>query len=117
MAMEAARQIVSTAIALKRYRMKHGSFPEKLSDLVPEFLAAVPHDPVDGQSLRYQKKSAGTYLLYSIGENAKDDGGDPTVEKGTQSSNHYWQGHKALDWVWPQPAGAEEIQSFYAQPQ
>jgi hypothetical protein len=104
MVIEAARQITVTAIALKRYQFKHGNYPPDLNSLVPEFVSAVPFDPVDGQPLRYRPKADGTFLLYSIGENGKDDNGDPSLEKGAQSSSLYWQNARALDWVWPQPA-------------
>jgi hypothetical protein len=116
MAAEASRRIVITAIALKRFQLKHGNYPEKLSELAPEFLAAIPLDAVDGQPLRYRRNADGTFLLYSVGENGKDDGGDPSLEKGVTSSSFYWQNPHALDWVWPQPATAEEVQSFYNHP-
>jgi hypothetical protein len=103
MIIEAARQITVTAIALKRYQLKHGNYPPDLDSLVPEFVPAVPFDPVDGQPLRYRPKAGGTYLLYSIGENGKDDNGNPSLEKGVQSKSLYWQNARALDWVWPQP--------------
>jgi len=104
MTIEAARQITVTAIALKRYQLKHGNYPPDLNSLVPEFVPAVPFDPVDGQPLRYRPKADGTYLLYSIGENGKDNNGDPSIEKGVKSTSLYWQNASALDWVWPQPA-------------
>jgi hypothetical protein len=117
MAVETAKRTVITAIALKRYQLKHGNYPPDLNALVPEFLAAVPLDPVDGKLLRYRLNSDGTFLLYSIGPNAQDDGGNPALEKGVEGSNFYWLNPHALDWVWPQPATAEEIQNFYAHPQ
>jgi hypothetical protein len=107
MRLEAARQITVTAIALKRYQLKHGNYPPDLNSLVPEFVPEVPFDPVDGQPLRYRPKADGTFLLYSIGENGKDDDGDPSLEKGVQSSSLYWQNAHARDWVWPQPATQE----------
>jgi len=103
MIIEAARQIVVTAIALKRYQLKHGNYPPDLDSLVPEFVSAVPFDPVDGQPLRYRPKADGTFLLYSIGENGKDDNGNPSLERGRISSSLYWQNYGVLDWVWPQP--------------
>ena len=48
---ETARQIVITAIALKRFQLKHSGHPVSLNELVPEFVSAVPLDPVDGQPL------------------------------------------------------------------
>jgi len=116
MSVEAAREAAITAIALKRYQLKHGNFPADLTALVPEFVSAIPRDPVDGQPLRYRRNADGTFLLYSVGENGKDDGGDPSLEKGVQSSSFYWQNPHALDSVWPQPATPEEIQNYYAHP-
>lgn len=104
MAVEAARQITITAIALKRYQLKHGNYPPDLSSLVPEFVPDVPFDPVDGQPLRYRPRADGTFLLYSIGENGKDDNGSPSLERGVQITSMYWLNEYALDWVWPQPA-------------
>jgi hypothetical protein len=80
---------------------------------VPEFVPAVPLDPIDGQPLRYRPNADGTFLLYSVGENGVDDGGNPSLEKGVTSSNYYWQNDRALDWVWPQPATEEDIQAYY----
>jgi hypothetical protein len=113
MTVEVAKQATVTAVALKRYQLNHGNYPVDLNSLVPEFLPAVPLDPVDGQPLRYRPSADGTFLLYSVGENGKDDGGDPSLEKGVTGSSFYWQNAHALDWVWPQPATAEEIQKYY----
>ena len=113
MRVEAAKQIVVTAIGLKRYQLKHGNYPPNLDSLVPEFLSVIPTDPVDGKPLNYRLKADGTFLLYSVGENGKDDGGDPSLKKGVESSSFNWQNPHALDWVWPQPATAEEIQKYY----
>jgi hypothetical protein len=116
MRVEVAKQAVVTAIALKRYQLKHGSYPADLNLLVPEFVSSVPLDPVDGQPMRYRLNTDGTFLLYSVGENGKNDGGDPALEKGAESSSFYWQNTHALDWVWPQPATPEDIQKYYALP-
>jgi hypothetical protein len=107
MSIEATRRIVITAIALKRYQLKHGTWPADLKSLVPEFLSEVPRDPVDGMQLRYRTNADGTFTLYSIGSDNQDDGGDPV----SKNRNFYWLlGH---DWVWPQPATPEETQQFY----
>ncbi len=117
MSAEAAQQIVITSIALKRYQLKHGNYPATLASLVPEFLPAVPLDPVDGKPLHYHPNADGTFLLYSVGPNGKDDGGNPSLETGVEGRNSlYWLNPHALDWVWPQPATAAEIKSFYAHP-
>lgn len=108
---EVAKTIVVTAIALKRYHLKHAEYPESLSELMPEFLSTLPNDPIDGQPLRYRRNSDGAFVLYSIGEDGKDGGGDVTP---LSPRPVYWQ--RAPDWVWPQPATAEEIQNFYNNP-
>ena len=114
MAAETCRRVVITAIALKRFQLKHGTFPEKLSELMPEYVAAVPLDAVDGQPLRYRQNGDGTYLLYSVGEDGLDGGGDLTPAKTTTSSIWNWQ--RGRDWVWPQPATSAEVQYFYEHP-
>ena len=111
---QTARNVVVAAIALKRYELRHHQLPDKLNQLVPDFLESVPTDYMDGQPLRYRRNADGTFLLYSVGENGKDDGGNPSPEESIESSSYYWQNFVALDWVWPQPATAEEIQNYYA---
>jgi hypothetical protein len=106
--------VAITAIALKRYELRHHQLPATLDELTPGLLKAVPIDCMDGQPLRYRSRVDGTFLLYSVGEDGKDDGGDPSLGKGVTGSNFYWQNNRALDWVWPQPATEEEIQKFYA---
>jgi hypothetical protein len=113
MRVEVAKQVTVTAIALKRYQLKHGNCPPDLNSLVPEFITTVPLDPVDGKPLRYRPNADGTFLLYSVGENGMDDGGNPSLEKGITSSSFFWQNDHALDWVWPQPATEAEIQAYY----
>jgi hypothetical protein len=103
---------------LKRFQLKHGKSPETLNEMVPEFSPAVPIDPYDGKPLRYHPNADGTYLLYSVGEDGKDDGGDPSLQGGVvyPSFNFYWQNARSRDWVWPQPATPAEIQYFYDHP-
>lgn len=112
---ETACRIVVTAVALKRYQLKHGRLPAKLAELTPEFLASAPIDPMDGKPLHYRQNSDGTFLLYSVGDDGRDDGGDPT-NTASGSPSLYWQNFRAHDWVWPQPATPEEVQFFYEHP-
>jgi hypothetical protein len=116
MPIEVARQLVITGIALKHYHLKHENYPDNLSKLTPELLASIPLDPVDGKPLHYRKNTDGTFVLYSVGANGKDDGGDPTWPAGMKNinSNFDWQNLNARDWVWPQRATPAEIQRYYA---
>ena len=63
-----------TALAVERYRLKEGKLPETVDALVPGYLAGVYVDPFDGKPLRYKRDGAG-YMIYSIGEDGVDDGG------------------------------------------
>ena len=93
---EVTRDVVITAIALKRYELRHQQIPDSLTELVPDFLNAVPTDYMNGQPLRYRRNADGTFLLYSVGENGVDDGGNPALEKGVTGSNYYWQNPQSL---------------------
>ena len=109
---EVVRRLTVTAIALHRHRLKHGKFPESLGALVPEFLAEVPRDFMDGQPLRYRLDTDGQFRLWSVGEDFKDDGGDATTV-GAHSTNPFdWL--KGRDWVWPQPATEAEVAAYHA---
>jgi len=43
--------------------------------MVPEFLADLPRDFMNGRSLIYQRKPGNRYALHSTGEDGRDDGG------------------------------------------
>jgi hypothetical protein len=96
---ETERQLALAAIALKRFQLRHGQLPSGLGALVPEFLPTVPYDYMSAKPLTYRLKPDGSYVLYSVGEDGKDDGGDPTPPPGTPAG--LWSGRDA---VWPSPA-------------
>jgi hypothetical protein len=98
---ETMKQMVITAIALKRFQLQHGKAPPNLPALVPEFLPAVPLDYMDGQPLRYRLKDDGTWTLYSVGEDGQDDGGDSMPASSWLYQSDVWNGR---DVVWPSVA-------------
>ncbi|MHC4207502.1 MAG: hypothetical protein ACYSTT_22840 [Planctomycetota bacterium] len=69
-------------LAIERYRLASGMLPDKLAELVPDYLDSFPRDPFDGNELRYKKLETG-FAVYSIGEDLSDDGGKekPTGKK------------------------------------
>ncbi len=73
---DAQRGVARVGLAMCRYRAAKETFPEKLQELVPEFISAVPRDPFDGQPLRL-KSTEQDLVIYSIGPNGEDDGGIP----------------------------------------
>ncbi len=91
--------LARTALALERYRLAHGEFPEALTALEPQFVAHVPHDVIGGQPLKYRRTDDGQFVLYSVGWNEKDDGGVVVFKNGETPSVDINQG----DWVWRYP--------------
>jgi hypothetical protein len=82
------------ACALERYRLAHGQYPDSLEALVPEFIEQVPHDIVNGDPMKYRRTEKEGFLLYSIGWNETDEGGD-TISKPARLEDL-----KQGDWVW-----------------
>jgi hypothetical protein len=77
----AALRSVRAALAVERYRLVHGGWPDSLDVLVPDFPDAVPADPFDGQPLRYKRTDA-LITVYSIAEDKIDDAGDVERPEG-----------------------------------
>ena len=73
------RDATLVALALELYHRRHGSWPDKLSALVPDLLPAVPPDRFTGGPLLYRIVN-GRPLLYSAGPDRKDDGGRSVEE-------------------------------------
>ncbi|VAX41764.1 hypothetical protein MNBD_PLANCTO03-1666, partial [hydrothermal vent metagenome] len=76
---ETRRRGTAVMIALERHYLAHGFYPDTLSALVPEYLAVLPIDPWTGEPLRYRLhgEGASAYVLYSVGPDAEDNGGQP----------------------------------------
>jgi len=68
------------ACAIERYQLKHQTLPPTLEALVPEYLDAVPEDPLTGGPLKYRIRGEG-YVVYGIGEDGTDDGGQEPQKK------------------------------------
>jgi hypothetical protein len=57
---------------IKSYQQTHASPPERLDELVPSLLPAVPTDPFDDRPLRYRRTGDG-WIIWSVGSDLKDD--------------------------------------------
>jgi hypothetical protein len=66
----------AVAMALERYRLANGRWPETLAELTLKQLGAVPTDPYDGKPLRYARHKD-VVVVYALGPDGKDDGGKP----------------------------------------
>jgi len=86
--------LARVACALERYHLAHGEYPELLDVLTPQFIAALPHDIINGQPLHYQRTADGQFVLYSVGWNETDDGGKVALTKAGSVDR------EKGDWVW-----------------
>jgi len=84
------------ACALERYRLTRGAYPTTLAELSPTFMAQIPHDIVNGQSLRYARQGEG-FRLYSVGWDLKDAGGRVARSSDPKPILELAKG----DWPWP----------------
>jgi hypothetical protein len=105
---ETERSMTICAVSLKRYFLRHGNFPSTLDALVPELLPSVPIDYMDGRPMKYRLRTDGSFALYSVGQDRKDDGGDSTLLPSTFPRN-FWD---RKDVVWPLPAVPDEIEAY-----
>jgi hypothetical protein len=102
---QAQVDLARVACALERYRLAHGEYPESLDALAPQFIEKVPHDIINGQPLHYRRMgdqpsqgsgpAGGTFVLYSVGWNEKDDDGVVAFRKGSSNVDP-----EKGDWVW-----------------
>ncbi len=106
------RNGAETAIALVLYHRRHGAWPERLDQLVPDLLPAVPIDRYTGDPLHYKVRD-GKPLLYSVGQDRDDDAGQPAsppeyamggfdpLPQGSSESSTSDPAHDG-DWIlWP----------------
>jgi hypothetical protein len=87
------------ACALERYRLAHGEFPERLDALAPQFLGKLPHDVINGAPYHYRRTADGRFVLYSVGWNETDDGGQVALAQSKPARQDLERG----DWVWQYP--------------
>ncbi len=111
---ETERSLMLCAIALKRFELRHGKPAPSLEALVPEFLSEVPIDYMDGKPVRYRPTKDGGFLLYSVGSDGVDDGGNAGLPEEPKRGRNIWQ---RKDRVWPAPATAEELEYFRKHPE
>jgi hypothetical protein len=73
---EAQCDAARAGLAVCAYRARNGKLPDKLDDLVPDFIPVVPRDPFDGQAMKMKRTEHGA-VVYSIGPDMIDNGGAP----------------------------------------
>jgi hypothetical protein len=74
---DAHHRLMALAVAMWRFRLVEGAFPEELSQLAPTYIPTVPLDPFTGEAMKLTRSAEGVVTLYSVGPDLKDDGGAP----------------------------------------
>ena len=111
---EARRRLLLAALALERYHTRHGNYPPSLTALVPGVLPRLPVDFMDGQPLRYRRTEDGRFVLYSVGLDCVDNGGEVIRPRRTSPygpRRGLLGFREGSDVVWARPASAQEIQA------
>ena len=87
--------VTRLAFALAAYHADRGTFPARLADLAPNYVAEVPKDIFNASELHYRQEGEG-YLLYSVGPNGRDDGGKGVDDEEKaiveNADAHVWNG-------------------------
>ncbi len=74
----AAREQRKVILALRLHEMDHGTLPAMLDALVPAYVPVVPEDIYTGKPLLWNR---GERIVYSVGRNGTDDGGQINDER------------------------------------
>jgi hypothetical protein len=85
---ERAQQVtIELALMLQAYRRDHGEFPDDPSAIVPTYAEAWPVDPCDkrGKSIRYRRDISQSAVVWSVGPDGNDDGGEVADTKSGKS--------------------------------
>jgi hypothetical protein len=72
--LHAELRCMNMALAMERYRIKNGHWPERLEDLKPDCIADVPIDPYDCQPIHCRRLEDG-FVIYCVGPDHEDNGG------------------------------------------
>ncbi|MBW7990330.1 MAG: hypothetical protein FVQ84_10000 [Planctomycetes bacterium] len=95
--MKSGREALLTVLAVMRYENEKGGYPAGLDELVEAgYLKKLPMDPYSDGLLVYRRTEGG-FLLYSLGTNLTDEGGELGLRGGKR---RMWSDDG--DWVfWP----------------
>jgi hypothetical protein len=91
-------ELARVAIALERYYLEQGRYPDTVEALTPRYLAARPLDPMNAEPWKYKRDGDNGFTLYSVGMNGRDDGGqhtraDSRVDSASTPDDIAWTVH------------------------
>lgn len=105
-------RMATVACALQRHILKHGSYPNSLQELAPDYLNSVPREVYSLEPLCYRRTAPDQFKLYSRGFDRVDDGGEYLTPRArTRGVYRNRPGRKdILDLSWPAtpPRSSEE---------
>ena len=104
---ETLNSLCVTAIAIKRFELKHGRVPSTVEELKGDFVLEIPTDWYDGKPIRYEQETKSTYRLWSVGKDGIDGGGFSV----STNANPLWD----QDMIWPKPATPEDVARMRAE--
>ena len=78
----AAHRLLMVDLALQASTPSIDKYPQSLSELAPKYLKPVPRDPFAPNSPLGYKRQGDTFLLYSVGPDGIDNGGEPIKGRG-----------------------------------
>ena len=108
-AAEARMRLAHAAVALERFHLRHGRWPDTWQEMIPAELAEVPRDPFTGGELRLlpvdEEAGRTRPVIYSLGLNCTDDGGTQAFREG--GPDNLGDIHATGDVVWGYPAGED----------
>lgn len=87
------------ALALAAHKVRRGEYPASLAQLRAKLGWEIPADPFSGKDFIYRREGKG-YLLYSVGQNLRDDKAQPTNDKEALFAYKNTKGEAVTDIVW-----------------
>ncbi len=89
--------LAKAAAVIRLFELTHGKLPDSLAAAAASAKTALPDDPLGSGSLIYRPLASGGFLLYSVGANGVDDGGDGRVTPPSRRNDV----ESGADLVWP----------------
>ena len=93
-------------LALQAYKDRYDGYPASFGELRAKLGWPLPEDPFSGKDFAYKRQGNG-FILYSVGENLKDDGARKysscVTRRGEESATHEYQtadGQFSDDMIW-----------------
>lgn len=68
--------VARVALGVERFRLANGAFPQKLDEIVPDYIDSIPEDPWNPRhGLSSRVRENGDFVVYGFGRDGEDNGG------------------------------------------